>query len=90
MRAVMAFILTSQYRFIPLDGRAIRHPRIPKDSLTPLALQLLQLRAAIHPELLPQYTLWTQASYQSHEPSSEEPTSLSDRHDRPKRRRNRR
>lgn len=91
MRAVMAFILTSQYRFIPLDGRSVRHPRIPKDSLTPLALQLLQLRAAVDPELLPQYTLWTQASYQSHEPSSDSEESVpSERRGRPRRRRSRR
>ena len=66
LRAVMAFILTSQYRFIPLDGREIRHPRLPNDSLTPLALQLLKIRAAVQPELLPQYTLWTEAAFRAH------------------------
>ncbi len=65
LRAVMAFILTSQYRFIPLDGKEVRHPRLPNDSLTPLALQLLKIRSAVHPELLPQYTLWTEAAFRA-------------------------
>ena len=64
MRAVMAFLLTSQYRFIPLDGRPIRHPRLSRDSLTPIALQMLKIRAAAQPELLPHYTLWTECGYE--------------------------
>lgn len=89
LRAVMAFILTSQYRFIPLDGREIRHPRIPNDTLTPLALHLLKIRAAIQPELLPQYTLWTEAAFRAHsENPPEEPAEIEGER-RPRRRRRR-
>lgn len=89
-RAVMAYILTSQYRFIPLDGREIRHPRLPNDSLTPLALQLLKIRSSVHPELLPQYTLWTEAAFRAknEQPSNEE-GSPEDRAPRRRRRRRR-
>ncbi len=89
MRAVMAFILTSQYRFIPLDGRPIRHPRLSKDSLTPLSLQLLKVRTAIQPELLPHYTLWTQHAYQSHGSSTDLPSPVHEEK-KPSRRRRRR
>lgn len=67
MRGIMGFVMTSQYRFIPLDGRPVRRPRAPKDPLFPIALHLLKFRAAIQPELLPHYTLWTEATFASHE-----------------------
>ncbi len=67
MRGIIGFLLASQYRFIPVDGRQVRRPRAPKDPLFPLALHLLKLRAAVQPELLPHYTLWTEASFSSHE-----------------------
>lgn len=66
IRGVMAFILTSQYRFIPLSGHPVRHPRLPRDPCTPLALSLLKLRSIAQPELLPHYTLWTEAVFDSH------------------------
>lgn len=89
LRAVMAFILTSQYRFIPLDGRPVRHPRLSKDALTPMALQLLKFRASIQPELLPHYTLWTENAYQSHESATGDLPVPIDRERRPRRRRRR-
>lgn len=67
MRGVISFILTSQYRFIPIDGRQIRKPRAPRDSSYPIALELLKYRASVDPELLSQYTLWTEASFTFHE-----------------------
>ncbi len=65
MRGIMGFLMASQFRLIPLDG--LKRPRPPRDPFFPLALQLLSLRAAVDPELLPYYTLWTEASFSSHE-----------------------
>lgn len=81
MRGIMGFILTSQYRFIPIDGRPLRRPRAPRDPLFPMALHLLKFRSIVEPEILPHYTLWTEAAYASHE-SEEAPP--------PRRRRRRR
>lgn len=67
MRGIMSFLLTAQFRFIPLDGRPLKKPRAPRDPLFPMALHLLKMRAAVQPELLPSYTLWTEASFASHE-----------------------
>lgn len=69
MRGCVAFILATQFRFIPLDQRPIRRPRIPKDPIFPLALHLLKYRATLQPEILPHYTLWTEASFASHDPT---------------------
>ncbi len=85
MRGIMGFVLTSQFRLIPLDGK-MRRQRVPKDSLFPLSLHLLKLRAGLDPELLPAYTLWTEASYASHEASDLPP----ERRQRKRRRRRRR
>lgn len=71
MRGIMGFLMTSQYRMVPLDGRPLRRPRAPRDPFFPMALHLLKLRAAVQPELLPHYTLWTEASFASHEASPE-------------------
>lgn len=67
IRAIVGFLLTTQYRFIPLDGRPPRRTRPPRDPFFPMALHLLKLRAAIQPQLLPHYTFWTEASFSSHE-----------------------
>lgn len=68
MCGIMGFLMSAQYRFIPLDGRPVRRPRPPRDPLFPMALHLLKLRSAVQPELLPHLTLWTEASFSSHEP----------------------
>ena len=65
LQSVMTFILTSQYRFTPLDNRPIRHPRLPHDEALPLALELFKMRCIFQPELTPLYTLWTEAAFQS-------------------------
>lgn len=67
MRGMVAFLLTTQIRLIPADGRQIRKPRAPRDPLFPMALHLLKLRAQANSALLPHYTFWTEASYASHE-----------------------
>ncbi|MBX7066891.1 MAG: polynucleotide adenylyltransferase PcnB [Parachlamydiales bacterium] len=67
MRGIMGFIMTSQFRLIPLDGK-LRRPKPPRDAFFPYALHLLKLRAGINPELLSHYTVWTEASFASHEP----------------------
>ncbi len=81
IKAVMAFILTSQYRFIPIDGKSAR-PRPLKDPFSSLGLQLLKIRSAVQSELLPQYTLWTESVFAGHVSEPEMP--------KPKRRRRRR
>lgn len=75
MRGIISFLLTAQYRMIPLDGHMLRRPRAPRDPLFPLALHLLKLRSTVQPELLPHYTLWTEAAFSSHEsvPEGEQP-----------------
>lgn len=67
MRGIMGFLLTTQYRFMPIDGRPVKRPRAPRDPLFPLALHLLKFCATVEPGLLSHYTLWTQASFASHE-----------------------
>jgi poly(A) polymerase len=66
MRGIVGFLLSAQYRMIPIDGRPIRRPRAPRDPLFPFALHLLKFRSAVQPELLPHYTLWTEASFAAH------------------------
>lgn len=63
LSSMAAFILASQFRIQPLDDRPLRKPRPPRDPIFPHALQLFKLRAAIQPELLPYYTLWTEACF---------------------------
>lgn len=67
MSGILSFILTSQYRLVPNDGRPLRRPRAPRDPLFPLALHLLKWRANCQTELLPIYVLWTEALFASHE-----------------------
>ena len=62
IRSVVAFIITSQYRFIPLDGRALKKGKRLSDPAFPTALLLLKLRTNIETELLPHYTFWTENS----------------------------
>lgn len=68
LKSIVAFILISQYRFVPLDQRANKRPRLPNDPFTPLALHLLKIRATQDSSLLPAYTLWAEAAFSSHEP----------------------
>lgn len=72
MRSIAAAILTTQYRFMPLDNRPIRKPRAPRDPFFALSLYLLKLRSQVDPVLLPSYTLWTEASFASHSLPQEE------------------
>lgn len=63
MRGIVGFLLSTQYRFIPIDGKPVRRARPPRDAFFPAALQLLKFRAVIDPTLLPHYTLWTEAAF---------------------------
>ena len=63
LRSIVAFLMTSQYRFVPLDGRTLKKARAPNDPFFPTALQLLKIRANIHTELLPHYTFWTESTF---------------------------
>lgn len=71
-RAIVGFLMTTQYRFIPIDGRQPRRIRTPRDPFFPMALQLLKIRAKVQPELLPSYTFWTENTFTSHEAHQEE------------------
>lgn len=84
MRGIMGFIMSAQFRMIPIDGRPIKRPRAPRDPLFPLALHLLKIRSIAQPELLPHYTLWTEAAFTAQ--LSTEPTEQLE----PRRRRRRR
>lgn len=63
IQGAMAFILSTQFRFTPLDPRPTHRLRIPRDELVPLALQLFQMRCARDHELYPLYTRWSEASF---------------------------
>jgi hypothetical protein len=89
MRGIMGFLMAAQMRFIPLDGKQGKRPRIPKDPFFPMALYLLKLRTIANPELLPHYTLWSEASSASHEQPTD-PESLSMHRKKRRRRRHRR
>lgn len=81
LQGAASFVLASQYRFVPLDGR-LRKPKAVGDPYFSHALDLFKIRCALEPDLLPYYEKWTEFSYTSHE--SEESES------RPRRRRRRR
>lgn len=85
MRGIISFLMTSQFRFAPIDGKLAKRPRAPKDPFFPLALHLLKMRAAIEPELVPHYTLWTEANFAS----SSQPAPAANRRKRRRRRRKR-
>lgn len=84
MRGITSFLLTSQFRFVPIDGKPARRPRAPRDAFFPMALQLLSFRAAADPTLLSHHTIWTEALQASHDPSLPSPSPY------PRRRRRRR
>ena len=67
LKGMAVFILASQYRFAPLDGKEVRRPRIPRDETFPLALELFKMRATLQSELMPLCTIWTEASFASHQ-----------------------
>lgn len=74
-------VLTSQYRFVPLDGR-LRKPKWIHEPAFPLALSLFKIRCFLEPELLPFYEKWTELSYEMQE---EEQPSLRSRNRRGRR-----
>lgn len=77
LKGMMIFILASQYRFTPLDNRPIRRPRLPQDESVPFSLQLFKIRCSLQPELLENYTVWSEAIYHAEKErqpySSDEP-----------------
>lgn len=76
LRGLIISILSYQFRIQPLDDKPLRNPRPPRDPAFVYALQLFKLRAAIQPDLLPYYTLWTEANFALHSdipPQPEEP-----------------
>ncbi len=89
-KSIVAFLMTSQYRFIPLDGRQLKKPKAPNDPFFSVALHLLKIRSAVHGELLPHYTFWTEASFDSHlQREAFEVSSIEETPRRPRRRRRR-
>lgn len=82
-KSIVAFLLASQYRFIPLDGKSIKSPKAPKDPFFPTALYLLKLRSSVQKELLSHYTLWSEVSFEE----IQDPLSSEDKRKRRRRRR---
>lgn len=60
LKVSLAIILTSQYRFTPLEKRKSHHHRIPNDPLFPLALSFFKLRASLEPGLQQIWKEWEQ------------------------------
>jgi poly(A) polymerase len=63
LRGMIISILTAQFRIQPLEDKPPKNPKCPRDPLFIYALHLFKLRAKIQPDLLPYYTLWTEASF---------------------------
>lgn len=89
LKGMITFALATQYRLTPIDGRPVRRPRLPQDECVPISMHLFKIRCALQPDLLPLYTTWTEALFQSAEQmpqgETEEP-----KKSRPRRRRRRR
>lgn len=84
LRGNIVFILTSQFRIQPLDEKPLRHPRPPRDPMFLHALSLFKLRSRVQPDLLPYYTLWTEANFDEHQSM---PTAEHKKRRRPRRKR---
>ncbi len=57
LQGAASFVLASQYRFVPLDGR-LRKPKTVGDPFFSYALDLFKVRCALEPDLLPYYEKW--------------------------------
>ena len=68
VRGLVISILTLQYRIQPLDEKPLKKPRPPRDPAFGLAMQFFKLRTGIQPDLLPFYTIWTEAGYDENLP----------------------
>ncbi len=71
LRSMVANLITTQYRLVPLDGKLPKKPKIIKDLQFKDALHLLKLRAVAHSELMTFYTFWTKTAFLAHRGSSE-------------------
>jgi len=67
-----SFVLASQYRFVPLDGR-LRKPRLIQDPFFAHALTLFKMRCALEPDLLAHFEKWSALSYSVHEEEEKRP-----------------
>ncbi len=54
----MSFILSTQYRLIPLSGRRHPRPKLMHNKEFELALVFLKIRASVHPKLVESYEYW--------------------------------
>lgn len=61
MRGAMISLLSSQFRFTPLQERGKRRLRVPGDPFFPLSLRFFKIRATLNPSLLQTYLLWMEA-----------------------------
>jgi len=62
LHGTTSFILASQYRFVPLDGK-LRKPKWISDANLLHALSLFKIRCALEPELLEHYERWMETAY---------------------------
>ncbi len=86
LSGMVSSILTSQFRIQPLDDKPLRRPKPPRDPMFIYALHLFKLRAKVQPDLLPYYTLWTEATF-GQEPLPMPPPIEPEERRRPRRRR---
>ena len=89
IRGMVVSILTAQFRIQPLDDKPLRNPKPPRDPMFIYGLHLFKLRAKIQPDLLPYYTLWTEASFGNNPLPMPPPEEDPNKRRRPRRRRRR-
>lgn len=87
-RSIVSFLITSQYRLIPLDRKPIKRTKLLNDPFFMMSLQLLQIRSNVDANLLPHYTLWSQQVY-SNKNSSQDTLDIEDATKKYRRRRRR-
>lgn len=63
LQAIAATILSSQYRFLSLEGKPPTRLRTSRDPGFSFALLLFQIRASHDASLLPYYTQWKEAAF---------------------------
>jgi poly(A) polymerase len=83
LRVTLAAIMTTQYRFTPIDKKKRQRIRIPSDPDFVHALAFLEVRACVQPALQQTWQEWKQASPESEARSSEAPRRRRRRRQRP-------
>ncbi len=61
LTAIMASIITTQFRLTPLSGKMHHHPKILKHNDFRFAMMFFKIRALVNKELIESYTAWKSA-----------------------------